>query len=182
MSVRRLLGRLSLAIDGKIDASNSGDMLTQRMLGVLPVLLHPDPQDLCVIGLGSGVTLASAMATGLVSHADAVEISPEVVEASAFFSKENGDILRAPGVRLVLGDGRSHLQLTKRHYDVIVSEPSNPWMAGVAALFTQEFFAAARAKLKPDGVICQWAHTYDMSDRDLRSIVRTSSPRTASTP
>ena len=173
VSVRRLLGRLSLAIDGKIDASNSGDMLTQRMLGVLPVLLHPDPQDLCVIGLGSGVTLASAMATGLVSHADAVEISPEVVEASAFFSKENGDILRAPGVRLVLGDGRSHLQLTKRHYDVIVSEPSNPWMAGVASLFTREFFAAARTKLKRDGVICQWAHTYDMSDRDLRSIVHT---------
>ena len=173
VSVRRLLGRLSLAIDGKIDASNSGDMLTQRMLGVLPVLLHPDPQDLCVIGLGSGVTLASAMATGLVSRADAVEISPEVVEASSFFSKENGDILRTPGVRLVLGDGRSHLQLTKRHYDVIVSEPSNPWMAGVASLFTREFFAAARTKLKPDGVICQWAHTYDMSDRDLRSIVHT---------
>jgi len=113
------------------------------------------------------------MATGLVRDADVVEISPEVVEASAFFSKESGDVLRAPGVHLVIGDGRSHLQLTKRRYDVVVSEPSNPWMAGVAALFTREFFEAARTRLKPDGVLCQWAHTYDMSDSDLRSIVRT---------
>jgi spermidine synthase len=173
VSVRRLAGRLALAIDGKIDASNAGDMLTQRLLGVLPVLLHADPQDLCVIGLGSGVTIGSAMATGLVRRADVVEISPEVVEASAFFSKENGDVLRAPGVRLIIGDGRSHLRLTTRRYDVVVSEPSNPWMAGVAALFTREFFDAARARLKPDGIFCQWAHTYDMSDGDLRSIVRT---------
>ena len=173
VSVRRLSGKLSLAIDGKVDASNAGDMLTQRMLGVLPVLLHADPGELCVIGLGSGVTVSSAMATGLVRRADVVEISPEVVEASAFFSKENGDVLRAPAVRLVLGDGRSHLRLTKRTYDVIVSEPSNPWMAGVAALFTREFFEAARARLRPDGILCQWAHTYDMSDADLRSIVRT---------
>ncbi len=173
VSVRRLSGTLALAIDGKIDASNAGDMLTQRLLGVLPVLMHADPQDLCVIGLGSGVTVGSALATGLVRRADVIEISPEVVEASVFFSEENGAVLRAPGVHLVVGDGRSHLQLTTRRYDVVVSEPSNPWMAGVAALFTREFFEAARAQLKPDGLLCQWAHTYDMSDSDLRSIVRT---------
>jgi spermidine synthase len=173
VSVRRLAGRLSLAIDGKVDASNAGDMLTQRLLGVLPVFIHGDPDELCVIGLGSGVTVASAMATGLVRRADVIEISPEVVEASSFFSPENGDILKSPNVRLIVGDGRSHLQLTNHRYDVIVSEPSNPWMAGVAALFTREFFEAARLTLKPDGILCQWAHTYDMSDADLRSIVRT---------
>src|SRR6185369_11126000 len=63
--------------------------------------------------------------------------------------------------------------LTPRRYDVIVSEPSNPWMAGIAALFTREFFEAARARLKPDGLVCQWAHTYDISAADLQSIVRT---------
>src|SRR4051812_6340298 len=173
VSVRRLGGTRALAIDGKIDASNAGDMLTQRLLGVLPVLMHRNPRELCVIGLGSGVTLGSAMATGLVHHADVVEISPEVVAASGLFSTENGDVLHAPGVRLVVGDGRSHLQLTRRRYDVIVSEPSNPWMAGVAALFTREFFEAARARLLPGGVLCQWAHTYDMSADDLRSIART---------
>ena len=78
------------------------------------------------------------------------------------------------GVRnLIVGDGRSHLLLTRRHYDVIVSEPSNPWMAGVASLFTREFFEAARARLRPGGLLCQWAHTYDISQADLQSIVRT---------
>jgi spermidine synthase len=173
VAVREFAGMRSLAIDGKVDASNMGDMLTQRLLGLLPVLLHRDAQDICIIGLGSGVTVASALAPGTVRSADVVEISPEVVTASSFFERENGGVLGAPGVRLIVGDGRSHLLLTSRRYDVIVSEPSNPWMAGIAALFTREFFEAARARLKPDGVICQWAHTYDMRPDDLRSIVRT---------
>jgi spermidine synthase len=173
VSVRRLAGTVSMAIDGKVDASNGGDMLTQRLLGLLPVLLHKNPHDICVIGLGSGVTVAAALAPGTVAHADVVEISPEVVEASGFFDDENGGVLHRPEVRLIVGDGRSHLRLTPRQYDVIVSEPSNPWMAGVAALFTREFFESARARLRPDGLLCQWAHTYDIGADDLRSIVRT---------
>jgi spermidine synthase len=173
VSVRQLTGTRSLAIDGKVDASNAGDMLTQRMLGLLPVLMHGKAHDICIIGLGSGVTLGSALSSGLVQHADVVEISPEVVEASHFFDRENdGALSRAP-VRLIVGDGRSHLLLTSQRYDVIVSEPSNPWMAGVASLFTRQFFEAARARLKPGGLLCQWAHTYDISPRDLQSIVGT---------
>ncbi|HEV3217759.1 MAG TPA: fused MFS/spermidine synthase [Vicinamibacterales bacterium] len=173
VSVRELAGMRSLVIDGKVDASNMGDMLTQRLLGLLPVLLHPNPRDVCVIGLGSGVTAGSALATGTVRRADLVEVSPEVVTASTFFDRENGGVLGRPGVRLIVGDGRSHLRLTKQRYDVIVSEPSNPWMAGIAALFTREFFQEARSCLKPDGLVCQWAHTYDMRAGDLQSIVRT---------
>jgi len=173
VSVRQLTGTLSLAIDGKVDASNAGDMLTQRLLGLLPVLLHGRAQDICIIGLGSGVTVDSALAPGGVRRADVVEISPEVVEASRFFERENGRALSKPGVRLIVGDGRSHLLLTPRQYDVIVSEPSNPWMSGVAALFTREFFQAARSRLNPGGLLCQWAHTYDISAVDLRSIVTT---------
>ncbi len=173
VTVRDLAGTRAMAIDGKVDASNAGDMLTQRLLGLLPMLLHPRPRDICVIGLGSGVTVGSALAAGGVRRADVVEISKEVVHASSLFARENGRVLDRPVVRLILGDGRSHLQLTRARYDVIVSEPSNPWMAGVAALFTREFFEAARARLAPDGLLCQWAHTYDISDRDLRSIVGT---------
>jgi spermidine synthase len=173
VSVRDLAGMRSLVIDGKADASNMGDMLTQRLLGLLPVLLHRHPRDICIIGLGSGVTVGSALARGTVEHADVVEISGEVVQASKFFERENRRALEAPGVRLIVGDGRSHLHLARRRYDVIISEPSNPWMAGISALFTREFFEAARARLKPDGLVCQWAHTYDMSQGDLQSIVRT---------
>ena len=173
VSVRLLTGTTSLAIDGKVDASNAGDMLTQRMLGLLPVLIHGRAREVCIIGLGSGVTLASALSSGSIQHADVVEISPEVVEASHFFDRENAGALANPAVRLIVGDGRSHLLLTPRRYDVIVSEPSNPWMAGVASLFTREFFEAARARLNPDGLLCQWAHTYDIGAQDLQSIVAT---------
>jgi spermidine synthase len=135
--------------------------------------MHDAPANVCVIGLGSGVTLESAIATGTVKRADVVEISPEVVEASQSFARENANVLGADNVHLIVGDGRSHLLLTNRQYDVIISEPSNPWMAGVAALFTREFFEAARRRLAPDGLLCQWAHTYDISPEDLRSVVRT---------
>jgi len=173
VSVRRLNGTLSLAIDGKVDASNAGDMLTQRLLGLLPVVLHGGADDICIIGLGSGVTVGSALLAGTVRHADVVEISPEVVEASHWFDAENGRALAQPSVRLIIGDGRSHLLSSPRQYDVVISEPSNPWMAGVATLFTREFFEAARRRLKADGLLCQWAHTYDISADDLQSIVRT---------
>jgi spermidine synthase len=173
VSVRRVGGTRSLAIDGKVDASNAGDMLTQRLLGLLPTLLHPEPRDALVIGLGSGVTADAALASGEVQQLDVVEISAEVVEASAYFERENHGVLRKPGVRLLIGDGRSHLRLSDRRYDVIISEPSNPWMAGVAALFTREFFEAVRARLRSGGVFCQWAHTYEMAEQDLRSIVHT---------
>ena len=172
VSVRRLAGTVALAIDGKVDASNLRDLLTQKLLGHLPLLLHPDPHDVCIIGLGSGMTLGAALRHGI-DRADVLEISPEVVEASSFFADDNGHALEDPRTRLIVGDGRSHLRLTSRRYDVIISEPSNPWMAGVASLFTREFFLAARDKLEPGGVLCQWAHTYDIADADLRSIAAT---------
>ena len=172
VSVREVTGARSLAIDGKVDASNAGDMLTQRLLAHVPLLLHPDPKHVAIIGLGSGVTLGSALLHP-VERVDMLEISPEVVEASRFFVRENHDALADPRSNLIVGDGRSHMALGRERYDVIVSEPSNPWMAGVAALFTREFFAAAKARLAPGGVLCQWAHTYDIGDEDLRSIVAT---------
>jgi len=172
VSVKRLTGALSLSVDGKVDASTAGDMLTQKTLAHLPLLLHASPDRVCIIGLGSGVTLASALLHAA-SSVDVVEISPEVVEASRLFADENRHALEDPRAHLILGDGRTHLMLAERQYDVIISEPSNPWMAGVAALFTREFLQATRARLAPGGILCQWAHTYNISDRDLRSIVAT---------
>ena len=172
VSVRRTGGSLALAIDGKVDASNAADMLTQSLLAHLPLLLHHDPQDVGIIGLGSGVTLGAALRHPI-RRADMLEISPQVVEASVYFAAENEAALDDPRTRLVLADGRSHLLLSSQSYDVIISEPSNPWMAGVATLFTREFFQAARDRLKPRGILCQWAHTYGIRDEDLRSITGT---------
>ena len=172
VSVKRTAGTVALAIDGKVDASNGGDMLTQKLLAHVPLLLHPQPRQVAIIGLGSGVTLGAALRHP-VERVDMLEISPEVVEASVLFAADNDNALADPRTNLILGDGRSHMLLTDRRYDVIVSEPSNPWMAGVASLFTQEFFQAARSRLAPGGLICQWAHTYDISEADIRSIIAT---------
>jgi spermidine synthase len=170
VSVKRLGGTLSLAVDGKVDATSSGDMLTQRMLAHLPLLLHPRPREVCVIGLGSGVTAGSALAHEG-TRVEAVEISPEVVEAARLFGAVNRQALVDPRLRVVVGDGRNHLLLTDRRYDVLISEPSNPWMAGVSALFTRDFFALARARLAEGGLFCQWAHIYNMAPADLLTVV-----------
>jgi spermidine synthase len=172
VSVRRLAGEVSLAINGKVDASNAGDMLTQKLLAHLPLLLHEAPRDVCVIGLGSGVT-AGAVLAHPIAALDTIELSPQVVRAAEFFASDNRQALRDRRVRLIVGDGRTHLRLARQSYDVIISEPSNPWVAGIAPLFTHELFLAARERLKPGGLFCQWAHTYEMSGANLRSIVAT---------
>ena len=172
VSVKRLTGTTTLAVDGKTDASNRGDMLTQKLIAHLPLLLHDNPQNVAIIGLGSGVTAGAAL-THPILRADVLEISPEVIEASRFFETENRKALEDPRTHMIVGDGRSHLLLAERKYDVIVSEPSNPWIAGVASLFTKEFFEAARDRLAPGGLMCQWANAYNISDADLRSIVAT---------
>lgn len=170
ISVKRLGGHFSLAVDGKVDATTSTDMLTQRMLAHVPLLLHGRARSVCIVGLGSAVTVGSALAHP-VEQVEVVEIAPEVVEASRHFRHVNRDALSDGRVKVVVADGRNHLLLSPRRYDVIVSEPSNPWMAGVASLFTREFFALARARLAPGGLMCQWAHIYNLRTEDLRTIV-----------
>lgn len=172
VSVRRRGGETTLAIEGKVDASdNGGDMTTQKLLAHLPLLVADAPGRVCIIGLGSGVTLNAALKHPI-GRVDVVELSPEVVEASRFFHHVNERALEDPRVRLIINDGRNHLLLTAETYDVIISEPSNPWMAGVSALFTREFFQLVYARLTDRGIFCQWLHSYNMSGRDLKSVLR----------
>lgn len=172
VSVRRRGGEMTLAIEGKVDASDSGgDMTTQKLLAHLPLLVADAPGRVCIIGLGSGVTLNAALKHPI-GRVDVVELSPEVVEASRFFHHVNERALEDPRVRLIINDGRNHLLLTAETYDVVISEPSNPWMAGVSALFTREFFQRVYARLTDRGIFCQWLHSYNMSGRDLKSVLR----------
>jgi len=172
VTVRKQHGDTLLAVDGKVDATDSGDMTTQKMLGHLPLLLSEGARNVAIIGLGSGVTAGSALQHPIYTL-DVIEISPEVGEASAFFTHVNHEPLKDPRTRLIIGDGRNHLRYTRQSYDVIVSEPSNPWMSGMASLFSREFFQEALARLTPKGIHCQWMHSYNMSLADLRTIVRT---------
>ena len=166
-------GIISLSVNGKSDASTGmEDFLTQGMLAHVPLMLHNDPKSALVIGLASGITLGTAGLYPLESL-DCVEISPVMKEASRFFNEYNHNILSDPRVRLITADGRNHLSLTDKRYDVIISEPSNPWMAGVADLFTKEFFELCRNRLNPQGIMCEWLHLYNMDAETFRSIVYT---------
>jgi spermidine synthase/Tfp pilus assembly protein PilF len=171
VSVKRLGSARALAVDGKVDATDTADMATQRLIAHLPLLLHGAAREALVVGLGSGATVASALKHPLDSL-EVVEISPEVVEAARLhFVDVLQGALDDPRLRLRVTDARNHLLLTKRRFDLIVSEPSNPWMAGVASLFTREFFSLARARLRPQGVFGQWMHAYGMPLEDLRTVV-----------
>lgn len=159
-------------VNGKTDGSNSSDMATQILVGHLPMLLHPQPAQTLVIGLGTGITLR-----GLSAHPteqiDCVEISPEVVEAEAWFREDNGHALTDPKINLLIEDGRNLLLTSDKKYDVIISEPSNPWQTGNANLFTREFYALAASRLHANGLLCQWLGLYDITPDNLRIAVNT---------
>ena len=146
-------------------------LLGQALHGIERETLRVDEQGQLAL-TPHPAALGSALTHGL-DHAVVLEISPDVVDASRHFDHVNHRPLDDPRTRLIVGDGRTHLLLSDDTYDVIVSEPSNPWMAGIANLFTREFFEIARARLAPGGILCQWAHTYDISEADLKSIVAT---------
>lgn len=166
-------GHKALVINGKTDASNGGDITTQAMLGHMGILLHQGPvKRVLVIGAGSGVTAASVLKHP-VERVDLIEISPGVLEAMRFFAKENGEVWKDPRLHLVLDDAKSFLQLEREPYDLIISEPSNPWVSGVAGLFTQDFFQLASSKLAPHGRLVQWLHAYESNERMMRLVVRT---------
>ena len=173
VAVERTERMTALRVDGKVDASNGVDMATQLMLGHLPILLHPNPGRVLVIGLGSGVTAGAVAQHPVVREIDVVELEPAVVEASTFFLEENRNVLSDPRVRLVVGDGRNYILASEKRYDVISSEPSNPWMAGVANLFSREFYQLARGRLADDGIMIQWLHGYSIFPEDLKMIVKT---------
>ncbi|MBM4267048.1 MAG: hypothetical protein FJ144_10605 [Deltaproteobacteria bacterium] len=172
VSIDREVGALlSLRVNGKPDASNHGDMPTQILLGELPLVFGPPAKKVLVIGYASGVTVGSVARHPGVERIDAVEIEPAMVEASRFFDRESGAPLEDPRVRVLLDDGRNYLAGTDERYDLIVSEPSNPWMSGVANLFTQEFFQAAHGALASDGRLMQWVHLYALEPEAFRSIL-----------
>ncbi|HEV8481767.1 MAG TPA: fused MFS/spermidine synthase [Candidatus Eisenbacteria bacterium] len=162
---------LSLRVNGKSDASTGGDMATQVFLGHIPMLFAPPHASVCVIGQGSGVTARAAL-----EHAPrrltVVELEPAVLQASRLFDAWSDTVLADPRVEIVVEDGRQHLQHAGRTYDVIISEPSNPWVAGVNNLFTVDFYRRVRTALAPRGVFCQWIQAYEISPAALGSLFR----------
>ncbi|HMV68120.1 MAG TPA: hypothetical protein PKA64_14830, partial [Myxococcota bacterium] len=167
-------GNIWLANNGKIDASTSYDMPTQVLVSLLPFQFVDHADRVLVIGLASGITAGAVTLVDEVDALDVAELEPAIVEASRLFDDHNHHLLDDPRARLILNDGRNHVLLTPPGtYDVIVSEPSNPWLTGVSNLFTDEFLRMGKTRLKPGGVWSQWVQLYGMDESDMRSLIRT---------
>ncbi len=196
--VNRASQVVSLRVNGKVDASSGADMVTQLGAAYFPRILKPDAKEILVIGFGSGCTPGASLLFPD-TRVTCCEIEPAVYAASPLFAEQNHrpqeksrkwleqrnaelppekrlseqQIDERARFQILFGDGRTAVQGADRKYDLIISEPSNPWLAGVSNLFTKEFFRAAREHLTDDGVLAQWIQTYSFTLADYLMIVRT---------
>jgi predicted membrane-bound spermidine synthase len=167
-------GTRFLTVDGKTDASTGkkSDMQTQVMIGQLPMLYHPNPDKILVVGMGSGVTAGSVL-THNPRVVDCAELSPAVIEAAEYFSRFNHQVLDDPRLKIIPRDARNLLLTSQERYDVIISQPSNPWISGQSSLFSLEWYRLVKQHLKPGGIFLQWAPSYLTSTKSLKIIVHT---------
>ena len=160
-------------VNGKSDGSARGDAGTQVMLGLLGALAHPQPKRALVIGLGTGSSAGWLGAIPSMERVDVVELEPLVLGVARASEAVNHDVLHNPRVHITIADARETLLTARDRYDVIASEPSNPFRAGIASLFTIEFYRAARERLTGNGVFAQWVQGYEIDARTLRTIYAT---------
>ena len=175
VSVERRGNVTVLKINGKVEASDYFDMPTQVMVGALPLLAHPRGEQLnaALIGYGSGVTAGTLLRGPAVRRLVAYEIEPSVAAAvSEPFSRVNFEPLNDPRFSLVFSDARHELLRSKERFDLIVSEPSNPWVAGSSALFTTDFYRLVRSRLAADGLFAQWVQLYELSPEHVKALFR----------
>jgi spermidine synthase len=164
---------LSFMVNGKSDGATISDSGTQIMLGMVGAISHPAPRRALVVGLGTGSTAGWLAAIPEMERVDVVEIEPAIVEVARRASLANRDVLSNPKVRLIFADAREVLLASSEKYDLIASEPSNPYRIGVASLFSQEFYRAVKARLNPGGLFLQWIQGYEVFPHTLRTAMAT---------
>ena len=164
----------ALMVNGKSDGHARIDAGTQVMSGLIGALLHPNPKRVLVVGLGTGTTGGWLAAVPELQQVDIVEIEPSIVRVAQQFAPVNHDVMRNPKAKIHLGDARELLLVDDgTRYDLIVSEPSNPYRAGVASLFTSDFYRNVSRRLAPGGFFLQWVQGYEVDSDTLRTVYAT---------
>ena len=143
--------------------------LVETLLGLIPYMLHENPQSAFVVGFGGGITTRALTLTDLKSI-HVVELEPVVVEAIRHITPSGIPALRDPRVRLDINDARNTLLVEQTRYDLIVAQPSHPWLAGAANLFTRQFWEIVKLRLNESGVFGQWVNLFKMDATTLRSL------------
>ncbi len=167
-------GEQAFLTNGRVEASTHPQARhCQLTLGHLPMLLARNPGKVLVVGLGSGMTLGATSIHPGVEQLTLAEIEPRVIDVARTFAAYNHRVLENPRLRIVFNDGRNFLMTTPEKFDVISADPIHPWFRGAGYLYTTEYFELAADHLTPGGVVAQWLPIYELSPRDVRSIVRT---------
>jgi spermidine synthase len=161
-----------LRINGKADASSHGDLSTQYLLGHLPLMARPDAKNVFILGFGSGITAGATLGHPIESVTIAENCKP-VLEAGKFFEPWNRGVLTNARAHIRNEDARTVLKLSPQNYDVIISEPSNPWVAGIGSVFSREFYQLCSSRLGEGGIMAQWFHIYEMHDGIVELVIRT---------
>ncbi|HUL77899.1 MAG TPA: fused MFS/spermidine synthase [Vicinamibacteria bacterium] len=164
---------LAFAVNGKVDGHSRYDAGTQVMAGLLGALLHPQPRRALVVGLGTGSTAGWLADVPGIERVDVVELEPAVAEVARRCAPVNRGALANPRLRLFFGDAREHLLTTRERYDLVVSEPSNPYRAGIASLFSREFYHAVASRLEEGGLFLQWVQSYEVEPGSIRGVYAT---------
>ncbi|WP_257384910.1 fused MFS/spermidine synthase [Tahibacter caeni] len=173
------MGRRTIATNGKPDAAinmkpgteASVDEFTMITAALLPLSLHPAPQDVANIGFGSGLTTHTVLTDPRVQRVDTIEIEPAMIEGAKMFRPAVEHAYTDPRSHLHIEDARSYFTAHKSKYDVIISEPSNPWVSGVASLFSREFYRFVPRHLKPRGLFVQWIQLYEINDELVSTVI-----------
>jgi spermidine synthase len=163
---------LGLRLNGKTDASSRVDLCTQLLIGHIPMAACPDAKDVFILGLGSGIT-GGAVLGHPIEHLTIAENCEPVVRAAQYFEKLNRGVLTNKLTKICTEDARTILKLSPKKYDVIITQPSNPWMVGVGSVFSREYYELGASRLKGGGIMAQWFHVYDMHDGIVNMVLRT---------
>jgi spermidine synthase len=179
ITIIRAPSSLAITTNGKPDASISTnpaqplpDEVTMVMTGLVPLAFKPDARTAAIIGFGSGMTTTTLLGSPNLERVDTIEIEPQMVEGARLFGDIVAPAYADPRSRIVIDDAKSYFARSRLRYDLIVSEPSNPWVSGVASLFTQEFYTRVKRQLNPGGLFVQWIQVYEFNDRLLAMILR----------
>ncbi|MGA2544779.1 MAG: fused MFS/spermidine synthase [Verrucomicrobiota bacterium] len=160
---------------GKVQASNDPrDMRLQRMLGHISALAFPNPTNVLVVACGAGVTAGSFIPHTNIQRIVICDIEPLVPDhVTPRFSKENYSVVDNKRVQMVHDDGRHYIRTTKEKFDVITSDPIDPWVKGCAALNTVEYYQMCKAHLNPGGVMSLWIPFYESNSETIKSVLAT---------
>ncbi|MFQ5559449.1 MAG: fused MFS/spermidine synthase [Nitrospinota bacterium] len=173
VSVTEKYSSRAIVVNGKPDSSTLGDIYTLKLSAHIPALLGHSRTKVMVIGMGTGVTAGEFTLYDDIEDIDIAEISPSVIQALPHFKKYTYDVGADPRVKIHTGDAFRILSRSKKKWDIIVSEPSNPWVTGVDLLFSQEFYQLVNKRLTSEGVLLQWLQTYDTSPEIFGRVLNT---------